>query len=398
MSSTRDVDAPWNSSVRSPRWLLRFKEEEDGVAKVVARLADDRKDGWEDRMTDNLRFIAWAAHVDPFFSLELGTAGGFAHLIGSQQTKLSLSILDDELQLSMVECVSAICAGGLCSSFPSVPFTDPSFLKPLYYEFVSDTTGERFGVWLRRWPQHVGPQANVGFIPWTSSLIQARWLSTHHSTWLKSGEERVLELGAGIGLSGIVASHFSKHVTLTDFNPQVLRNLELNAKLNQGDDVVIRNLPGASMKDGVVEVCKLDWSNFDDDCPLFLDTTRKFDRIVGSDIICCTEDVESVCRVVSKLLARNASARCFFVVPSADHRWGAECFVPSLQQIGLDVFARPVLHSTHPNFQQGSGKVTCCWATEEVEEEDEVLLEGIEDISYFSWQIIHARWLSREGL
>lgn len=364
------------------------------MTKVVSWLTEERVDGWEDRMADILRFISWAASVDPFFCLELGTAGGFAYL-NANQREVSLSpLLDDELQ----ECVSAISSSGLCSSFPTVPFTDPSFLKPLYYEFASGKTDEGFGVWLRRWPQHIGPQSNVGFIPWTSSLIQARWLSRHHNTWLKSGDERVLELGAGIGLSGIVASHFSRHVTLTDFNPQVLRNLELNAKLNQGDDVLIRHFPGASIKDGVVEVVKLDWHN-DDDCPLVLEATRKFDRIVGSDIICCSDDVESVCRVVSKVLDRNAHARCFFVVPSADHRWGAESFVPSLKKVGLDVFVRPLLHSTHPKFQHPSGKALRFWDIEEDEEEegdDDVLLEGIEDISYFSWQIIHARWPSRE--
>ena len=43
----------------------------------------------------------------------------------------------------------------------------------------------------------------------------------------------MLELGAGCGLPGIVAAKFARHVVLTDYVDDVLRNLEYNIKLNR---------------------------------------------------------------------------------------------------------------------------------------------------------------------
>ncbi len=53
---------------------------------------------------------------------------------------------------------------------------------------------------------------------------------------------QVLELGAGCGLLGLVASQFASRTILTDGNNAVLNLLQRNAELNGGNSVEVRQL------------------------------------------------------------------------------------------------------------------------------------------------------------
>jgi predicted nicotinamide N-methyase len=53
----------------------------------------------------------------------------------------------------------------------------------------------------------------VGWKVWESALIMARWVVTNNS--LFTGR-RVLEVGAGVGLLGIVAAPYCDEIVLTD--------------------------------------------------------------------------------------------------------------------------------------------------------------------------------------
>lgn len=93
---------------------------------------------------------------------------------------------------------------------------------------------------------------------WPSAIVLARFLK---GLDLPAGC-RVLELGAGVGLAGLVAAQQGGMVTQTDFVPGALALQQANAELN-GVTGMRHELA--------------DWRNFD--------LSRKFDLIIGSDIL-----------------------------------------------------------------------------------------------------------------
>lgn len=74
-------------------------------------------------------------------------------------------------------------------------------------------------------------QFDVGFQMWPAAVILSRWLCRNPKV---IAGRNVLEVGAGLGLCGLVAGHIAATVTLSDFNPAVLKALEENVALNAG--------------------------------------------------------------------------------------------------------------------------------------------------------------------
>ncbi|MFZ5640754.1 MAG: class I SAM-dependent methyltransferase [Bacillota bacterium] len=93
---------------------------------------------------------------------------------------------------------------------------------------------------------------------WPSAIALARFLRAQGGL----AGCRVLELGAGVGLAGLVAALEGGRVTQTDFVPDALTLQKANAELN--------GLTGITHE-------LADWRNFD--------LSRKYDWIIGSDIL-----------------------------------------------------------------------------------------------------------------
>ncbi len=102
--------------------------------------------------------------------------------------------------------------------------------------------------------------------PWEASLVLADYLAGI----TVDPQERILEIGCGLGLVGVVASSFGHKVTMTEYNPDALNFARANAEIN---------LPALRSN---LEICKLDWNH-----PR-LDET--FDRIIGSEILYSEKD------------------------------------------------------------------------------------------------------------
>ncbi|XP_055639855.1 histone-arginine methyltransferase METTL23 [Toxorhynchites rutilus septentrionalis] len=171
------------------------------------------------------------------------------------------------------------------------------------------------------------------FYIWPSAKILAWFLWGRRLSLIN---KRVLELGAGTSLPGIVAAKCGAHVTLSDCStlPKTLQHIQRCCRLN--------NLaPGND-----IEVIGLTWG-------LFLDQIFQLgplDLIIGSDIFYDPSVFEDILVTVSFLLEANPQAKFLFsyqerssdwCIETLLKKWGLLCNVISLHNLSVDLEADP---------------------------------------------------------
>jgi len=110
---------------------------------------------------------------------------------------------------------------------------------------------------------------------WEASLVLSDFLTSQPP-------KTILELGAGLGATGIIASSFGHKVTLTEFNPHAFQFAQANAEINSCADIDIKTL---------------DWHH-----PK-LDKT--FDMIIGSELIYKESDFSSLVALFHEYLSEK---------------------------------------------------------------------------------------------
>ena len=194
-------------------------------------------------------------------------------------------------------------------------------------------------------PPHVHRQRSqddVGQVCWPAAPVLARWAVAHRALL---AEKSTLELGAGLGLSGIAAGFAASldeaaaatvaiaahgeyqqlerrtRCCLSDFNEIVLQNLEFNVRLSE-PSLNPAELPvsGALLKQcdhtrPLFSVRKHDWSKLNEpeeggirstsaSFMVDLPSDAVFDCILGSDMICSDDDVIGVVASLRRYLRR----------------------------------------------------------------------------------------------
>ncbi|XP_058454118.1 histone-arginine methyltransferase METTL23 [Malaya genurostris] len=171
------------------------------------------------------------------------------------------------------------------------------------------------------------------FYTWPSAQILAWFLWERRLSLLN---KRILELGAGTSLPGILAAKCGAHVTLSDCStlPKTLQHIQRCCRLN--------NL--VPEKD--IQVVGLTWG-------LFLDRIFQLgpiDLIIGSDVFYDPSVFEDILVTVSFLLDANTAAKFLFTYQerSADwcietllKKWGLTCNVISLDNLSADLGIEP---------------------------------------------------------
>jgi predicted nicotinamide N-methyase len=131
------------------------------------------------------------------------------------------------------------------------------------------------------------PSKSTGTKLWPAATVLSTFLANRLPTL---HQPTLLELGAGLGLCGLLAGAFCSKVVLTDKDEQVLRLLQLN---------ISTNYPEAKH----IECAHLTWGV---DLPAF---TKKFpqpfDIIIASDVLYYYSAVEAVWKTVDHLLSRT---------------------------------------------------------------------------------------------
>ncbi len=123
-----------------------------------------------------------------------------------------------------------------------------------------------------------------GFPLWAKIWEGAVVLADYISRLKFNGEKTFLEIGAGIGIVGIVIGSFGHKVTISDYNEDALNFARAN---------VCKNLDNTDR----VNVKFLDWRK--------PDINQKYDYIVGSDIIYREQDFDHLLRLFKIALKNN---------------------------------------------------------------------------------------------
>ena len=106
--------------------------------------------------------------------------------------------------------------------------------------------------------------------PLWAKVWEASWVLADFLACLPADpERRLLEIGCGLGLVGVVAASFGHKVVMTEHNPEAIAFARANADLNHCADV---------------EIVDLDWN-----APSLY---GRFDSIVGSEVVYHEKDFE----------------------------------------------------------------------------------------------------------
>jgi predicted nicotinamide N-methyase len=114
---------------------------------------------------------------------------------------------------------------------------------------------------------------------WEASMV----LADHIAGMPPEPDKRMIEIGCGLGLVGIVAAAFGHRVLLTEYNQDALHFVRANALVN------------LATPDAILEIRPLDWSHPED-------LSERFDYIVGSEVIYKQEHYEPLLSLIKNLL------------------------------------------------------------------------------------------------
>ena len=374
------VDAPRTAMLREQhdaRWRPHLQTLVDAAERPRGRLALRLVDGvlgalsntvrWRRRgdtlRLEVLRVLHTVCAHDMDAVADLGWAGFHAHIARYAAASATAPAADDAEQADdevVAEIMSAIVGSGC--PFNSSRGSDERRPAPLRFAASGEADGEAT-LALRQVPKPVGVHYNVGFLLWPNAILLSRFLCGNFGdgvdvrrTLLPNA--RVLELGAGIGMVGLALARCAcvdkamraapAEVILTDFNPQVLQNLQYNISLNcpmqDRDPSVARYAP-------IVRAGKLDFTAATAAAALSSDSAvvdsnrhgsgwdgengvheAAADVVVGADIIASAEDARSVVGVLQLTLAKPHGV-AFLALPHSDSRYGIDALNGYLDQV-----------------------------------------------------------------
>jgi len=164
---------------------------------------------------------------------------------------------------------------------------DPLRLESFCKEFEADTIDVKIGgrgfhfLTPRRIERFVDPANPFHNFPLWAKIWEASWVLADLIAGIPANPcKTILEIGAGMGLVGIVAACFGHRVVLTEQNPDALRFARANAMANGCQSLTIR---------------PFDWHASEP--PI------AYDMILGSEIIYHRRDYPSLKRVFDRCLA-----------------------------------------------------------------------------------------------
>jgi protein N-lysine methyltransferase METTL21D len=178
-------------------------------------------------------------------------------------------------------------------------------------------------------------EAGIGCALWDAAIIISRCLDYYGklNTWKN---QRMIELGAGVGLPGIVCARFAKQVVITDCLESLVQNLKYNVSLNSNPEDSLEPILAENVRNAAL-VDLLDWHDVDqhDFLKRYSADGQPFDIVFGSELVYTgdKEHIQFLIRVVDRILKPDG---IFYSIQSTD-RDGMKLFVELLNEAGFNV-------------------------------------------------------------
>ncbi|XP_070044104.1 protein-lysine N-methyltransferase EFM3 isoform X2 [Nicotiana tomentosiformis] len=116
----------------------------------------------------------------------------------------------------------------------------------------------------------------------------------------------VIELGSGVGITGVLCSRFCREVVMTDHNEEVLKILNKNIKLQESSD---DSLCCAELK-----AEKLEWGNSDQLNHILQQRPEGFDLVLGEALSFQQANVPLLFDTVEQLFRGRDQSKCKFIL------------------------------------------------------------------------------------
>ncbi len=139
-------------------------------------------------------------------------------------------------------------------------------------------------------------------------------------------DRRVIELGAGVGLTGLVAAAVkAKSVHMTDYTEATLDNLSYNVSINS------KCLEGRGVDPQSISIGKLEWGEVpaEGDCCL-----ESADLLIAADVVYAVECIPDLVTTVRKFLSSGSSKVALFATTHRN-RQTFELFEQELERKGI---------------------------------------------------------------
>jgi 2-polyprenyl-3-methyl-5-hydroxy-6-metoxy-1,4-benzoquinol methylase len=128
--------------------------------------------------------------------------------------------------------------------------------------------------------EYIDPENPLQDFPLWAKAWEASWVLADFLAGMPADpEKRLLEIGCGLGLVGMVAASFGHKVVMTEHNPDAIEFARANAEMNHCADL---------------EIMDLDWNS-----PALY---GRFDAIVGSEVVYHETDFEPLRNLFERLL------------------------------------------------------------------------------------------------
>ncbi|XP_048474771.1 EEF1A lysine methyltransferase 3 [Rhincodon typus] len=156
----------------------------------------------------------------------------------------------------------------------------------LFSEYYTEESSYKFCGHVLKITQNFSASLGVAAPVWDAGLALCQYFEDQKMSFCG---RKVIELGAGTGIVGILAVLLGGDVTITDL-PQALKQIENN---------VLANIPSSCAHR--CQVCALSWGNNHSHFP------TDYDFVLGSDIVYLPETYASLIHTLQHLSAQRAT-------------------------------------------------------------------------------------------
>ncbi|KAJ3187172.1 hypothetical protein HDU85_007210 [Gaertneriomyces sp. JEL0708] len=156
-------------------------------------------------------------------------------------------------------------------------------------------------------------ECDIGFQTWGAGVVLSKLLAANEIPLTAS---RILELGSGTGLAGIVAARIGRslypkfEIVLTDYHPNVLSNLRRNVHANNVDACTL-----VGMLDWTIGTLELEDTGAQPDTDSLTSAKEPFEQIIASDFNYEPSHAHLIPAVVARYLSQAGNSRFWSVLP-----------------------------------------------------------------------------------